>query len=119
MLKSNFLLLLFCYCLFSPFSSSAEDVKDSLRTCVAVRLSSAPKVDGKLDDNVWKSANLYSDFIQNRPIEGAKPTYPTEVKIAYTDFAIYVYAKLFDSHPDSILHQLGKRDDNGLNGDYF
>jgi hypothetical protein len=97
----------------------AEDVKDSLRTCVAVRLSSAPKVDGKLDDAVWNSANLYSDFIQNRPIEGTQPTYPTEVKIAYTDYAVYVYAKLKDEHPDSILHQLGKRDDNGLNGDYF
>ncbi len=119
MFKSNFPLLLFCFCLFLSFHVNADDAKDTLRTCIAVRLSSAPKVDGKLDDAVWNSANIYGEFIQNRPIEGSQPTYPTEVKIAYTDYAVYVYAKLKDQHPDSILHQLGKRDDNGLNGDYF
>ncbi len=119
MLKSYQLLHLFCYSLLLSLSAKAEDNKDSLRTCIAVRLSAAPKIDGKLDDEVWKSANLYSDFIQSRPIEGAIPTFPTEVKIAYTDYAVYVYAKLKDEHPDSILQQLGKRDDYGLNGDYF
>lgn len=119
MSKSNSLLLLLFVCLFSSFSALGDTPKDTLRNCIAVRLSSAPKVDGKLDDAVWASATTYGDFTQSRPIEGSKPTYPTEIKIAYTDYAVYVYAKLFDEHPDSILHQLGKRDDNGLNGDYF
>ena len=47
------------------------------------------------------------------------PSFRTEVKIAYDDYAIYVLAQMYDPHPDSILSQLGLRDEEHLNADMF
>ncbi|TAL58064.1 MAG: hypothetical protein EPN85_12460 [Bacteroidetes bacterium] len=94
-------------------------LEDSLKTLKAIRITSAPKIDGLLDEEVWKNAEAASDFIQNSPIEGAKPSQRTEIKIIYDNYAIYVGATMYDSAPDSILHELGNRDDNGLNADNF
>ncbi|HRH65752.1 MAG TPA: DUF5916 domain-containing protein [Bacteroidia bacterium] len=91
---------------------------DTTKVCVASRIASAPKIDGTLNESFWTGIHAVSDFIMNRPIEGGSPTQRTEVKIAYDNKAVYVGAMLFDTHPDSILHELGNRDD-GLNADYF
>jgi len=93
--------------------------QDSTKTLNALRTASAPKIDGLLDDDVWKNAEVASDFIQRDPIEGAKPSQKTEVKIVYDDYAIYVGAMMYDTAPDSILHELGNRDDDELNADFF
>jgi hypothetical protein len=93
--------------------------QDSLKTLKALRVTTPPKIDGLLDDEIWKNAEVTSDFIQNTPVEGAKPTQRTEVRIIYDDYAIYVGAMMYDTAPDSILHELGSRDDNGLNAENF
>src|ERR1051326_3046393 len=92
---------------------------DSLKTITAHQITVSPKIDGLLDDEVWKSAIGVSDFVQNTPNEGKLPTQKTEVKILYDNFAIYVGAMMYDSSPDSILHELGNRDDGDLNADKF
>jgi hypothetical protein len=88
----------------------AESPPDTLKKYNAVRINQPIKIDGKLDDDAWKNANTISDFMMNRPLEGGTPTQRTEVKIVYDNTAIYVGAMLFDTHPDSILHELGLRD---------
>ena len=70
----------------------------------ATRIASSPKIDGVLDDEVWKNAESVSDFIQNFPKEGGVPSQKTEVKIVYDNLAIYVGAMMYDTSPDSILH---------------
>ncbi|MCY4028263.1 MAG: DUF5916 domain-containing protein [Acidobacteria bacterium] len=61
----------------------------------ARRTDEPPSIDGRLDDAVWRSATLVSDFIQTNPVEGAAPTERTEVRIAYDAdhlyFAFYAY----------------------------
>ncbi|HNP49258.1 MAG TPA: DUF5916 domain-containing protein [Bacteroidia bacterium] len=91
---------------------------DTTKVSVASRITEAPKIDGVLNEPCWANISAVSDFIMNRPLEGGTPTQKTEVKIAYDNKAIYVAAMLFDTHPDSILHELGNRDD-GLNADFF
>jgi len=86
---------------------------------MASRTSEPPKIDGVLDDATWKNCIPINDFTMSRPIEGGKPTQQTEVRIAYDDRAVYVAAMMYDTHPDSILHELGNRDDNDLNADAF
>jgi hypothetical protein len=120
--------IFFCslFLLFILQQSSAV-VQDSLKKYSAVRVDVAPKIDGSLDDIAWAQANVITDFVMNRPNEGGQPTLKTEVKIVYDNFAIYVGAMLYDSAPDSILHELGLRDGfdpatgnfNDLNADYF
>ncbi len=93
--------------------------QDSLKKVQAYRLTIEPKIDGILDDDVWKKAIAVSDFIQNMPYQGAAATQKTEVRIAYDDAAIYVGAMMYETAPDSILQELGNRDDQGLNADKF
>src|ERR1041385_3891749 len=93
--------------------------QDSTKVCHAVRISHPPKIDGALDDVSWREAMPVSDFVMSRPDEGGKPTQKTEVRVLYDNRAVYVGAMMYDSHPDSILHELGNRDDGDLNADAF
>ena len=93
--------------------------QDSLKTMNAIRFVKSPVIDGKSDEPEWKNAIGNNNFIQSRPLEGGTPSQITEVKVGYTNDAIYVFADLYDNHPDSILRQLGKRDEMDMNADYF
>ena len=108
----RFLLLLFVLFSLSVLGN------DTTKVCIASRITVPPKIDGVLNESFWSDIKPVSDFVMNRPIEGGKPTQRTEVRIAYDNKAVYVAAMLYDNNPDSILHELGNRDD-GLNADYF
>ncbi len=88
---------------------------DSLRA-QAQRISTRPKIDGQLDEQVWKEAIPLSGFIQSDPRQGTQASFQTMVYILYDDEAIYFGAEMFDNSPDSILLQLGDRD-HDLNAD--
>jgi len=75
-----------------------------------------PKIDGVLNDSTWKKAVTAADFYQYRPYNGREPSFPTEVKIIYDDRAVYIGARMYDPHPDSIYRELGNRDYRGLAG---
>lgn len=85
---------------------------------VAVRTPHPPSIDGKADDSVWTLAAPVTDFHQYEPYFAAPAGQASEVRILYDNHALYIGARLFDSAPDSILTQLGNRDDN-LNADFF
>ena len=83
------------------------------------RTVEAPKIDGILDDDVWKQARIATGFVSNRPEIGkiAPKAERTEVKMTYDDNAIYVAAYLYDN-PTKIMKQLTSRDNFGQT-DYF
>jgi len=56
----------------------------------AVHVKDAPVLDGKLDDDVWRSAPPTSAFTQKSPVEGAAPTERTTVRVVYDDDALYI-----------------------------
>jgi hypothetical protein len=107
------LLILFSFCIFTH--SSGQDVRKSV---VATRTGAEPKIDGNLNDSVWRNATVITDFKQQLPIYNKNQSFKTEVRILYDNAAIYVSSKMYDPHPDSILRQLGNRDDD-LNADMF
>lgn len=109
----------FLHPLFLLFFFISAHAQDSTKKFIAVRTSSAPRIDGLLDDDAWKNIPAVSDFIQALPTEGEKVSQKTEIKIIYDDAAIYVGAMMYDVSPDSILQELGNRDDDGLNADKF
>ncbi len=81
-----------------------------------VRLSTKkPVIDGKLDDECWKTGEWAGDFIQFVPSEGGIPTLPTEIKVLYDDKNIYVAFRAYDNEPDKIQKYAGLRDE--LSGD--
>ncbi|MDA9968319.1 carbohydrate binding family 9 domain-containing protein [Salibacteraceae bacterium] len=75
-------------------------------------------VDGKMEEESWLNANIATNFLELNPTEGNKPVYKTDVKVLYDDNNIYILGYCYDPHPDSIMTQLGERDDR-LNADHF
>ncbi len=87
-----------------------------------IRLTTAePVIDGKLDDDCWKTGKWAGDFTQFIPKEGSKPSLPTEVKILYDDKNIYVAIRAFDNESGKIDKIAGLRDDmvGDMVGDNF
>lgn len=93
--------------------------QDSLKVARAYNAQSSPTIDGRLVEQEWNAAQPIVGFKQNVPYFAANERFTTEVKILYDDFGVYVGATMFDPHPDSILQQLGNRDDEYLNADFF
>ncbi len=90
------------------------------KTLEASRTKTPPVIDGILNDSVWIQASTAEGFFQYEPHNDRSASQPTQVRILYDDHAIYIAAKMLDSHPDSILTEMGLRDaDNQLNADQF
>ena len=73
------------------------------------RVDTAPVIDGKLDEEMWKSATRFGDFIQTRPGDLIAPSKPTEVLMAYDSKHLYVAFRAFDE-PDKVRATVAKRD---------
>lgn len=72
-------------------------------------------IDGKLDEEIWKSAPIATDFVTLEPDNG-KPIAQnkrTEVKVLYDNNGIYIAATMYDDEPSKILKEISKRDDFG------
>lgn len=81
---------------------SVEVQQVEAKSLRAVKVNTAPILDGKLDDPVWRQAEVVTDFHQNRPGDHATPSEPTELYVIYTSDALYIGARMFDSEPDQI-----------------
>ncbi len=62
----------------------------------------APRIDGKLDDNIWQQIPPITNFIQLWPQEGATATESSEVRIAYDRRFLYFAFKFYDKNPELI-----------------
>lgn len=72
-------------------------------------------IDGKMNETIWKSAAVATDFVMLEPDNG-KPIAEnkrTEIKVLYDNEAIYVAALLYDDEPTKILKEISQRDDFG------
>ena len=85
------------------------------------KIFKSPKIDGILNDEVWKNIDIAKDFSQLEPNNGEKEKYHqrTEVKMCYDDKNIYFGVMMYDNAPDSILTELSKRDQTNKNYDEF
>lgn len=98
--------LFYAFVLFAFHFTSAHA---QTKTINAVEVKSAPKLDGKLDDVVWQNATAATGFIIKNPDYGKPSAQKTEVKIIYTNDALYIGAYLHDD-PKLIRNTLTSRD---------
>src|SRR6201988_5122789 len=76
----------------------------------AIRQQSTPRLDGRLTESVWLSAQAITNLTQRDPNEGAPAIENTEVRFAYDDDALYVGARMFSSGPRAIRALATRRD---------
>ena len=77
-------------------------------------------IDAELNETSWKDAEIATDFVSLEPKNGTPipEEFKTEVKILYSNDAVYIGAKLYDPNPDKILKELVERDEIGTS-DFF
>ncbi len=73
------------------------------------KFSASPVIDGKLDDEIWKSASVLKDLIQTSPGDNVAASKPTEVYIGYDTANLYVAFKCWDEK-DKIRATVAQRD---------
>jgi hypothetical protein len=104
--------------ILTPFLAFSQVPKKSITTH---KVSAQIEVDGVLNDSVWINAPMAEGFRQFNPGNGeVEPkNQKTQVKVVYSDQAIYIGAIMYDNAPDSILTQLTARDNYNQNNDWF
>jgi hypothetical protein len=78
-------------------------------TVEAVRMPDGAeiRIDGFLNEDVWRLVEPITDFRQQDPVEGGVPSEPSEIRLLYDSQALYIGAMFYDSNPSGILaHQL-------------
>jgi hypothetical protein len=97
-----------------PLRAQTSSPDAAGKRAVAVRVEGeAPRLDGRLDDAIWRKARPIADFIQKDPVEGAEPSERTEVAFAYDDDALYVGARMYSVDPSAIQAIVTRRDNSG------
>ena len=66
-------------------------------------------IDGRGDEEAWKTATVFKDFYQTSPGENIAPSKPTEVLMMYDEKHLYVLFKCWDER-DKIRATIAKRD---------
>jgi len=69
----------------------------------------AIKLDGELNESIWKNAELLTDFTQNFPTDSLLACGNTEIFFTYDDDNFYIAAKCYTSGSDFTVQSL-KRD---------
>jgi hypothetical protein len=80
----------------------------------AIRVDQPPKIDGVLDDEVWKKAPLVEEFTQQEPREGAAASERTEVRVLYDGRTLHIGVHAFDAQPSAIVATEMRRDSDRL-----
>src|ERR1051325_6011545 len=111
----------------SPSSLEAPDKKSSKKTAdtpkrsvaippekakpiVVPRFATAPVIDGKLDDEVWKQAAVLKNFYQINPGDNTTPSAATEVSVGFDSKFLYVAFHCYDD-PAKVRGTVAKRDE--------
>lgn len=82
----------------------------ALRPIYAVRVDKGPKMDGVLNDAVWKEARPIEGFVQRDPDYWVPTTERTVARILYDHKQIYFGFECFDSEPTQIVANYMRRD---------
>lgn len=103
----------------APASGASAISLDAPRSMRAVRVDQPIRLDGRFDEAAWAAADVAKDFVQRQPQVGQPSSERTEVRVLYDESAVYVAARMFDPHPDSMQAPLARRDQAVANSEWF
>ncbi|MFB0519470.1 MAG: DUF5916 domain-containing protein, partial [Acidobacteriota bacterium] len=90
------------------FSDEQEGEADKI--LIASRASVPPRIDDRLDDEVWQSPPLVKEFISYFPLYGEVLPQKTVIWLAYDSKNLYFAFKCYDTEPEKIKTSITKRD---------
>jgi hypothetical protein len=94
-----------------PTPGAASDTPAELKQAHATRVEQGRiHLDGRLDEEIWQTAQPLIDFEQAEPIEGAAPTDPMEVRFLYDDTALWIGARMRSVNARGIQAPMSRRD---------
>src|SRR5258705_13170260 len=70
-------------------------------TVRAIHLDFPLRLDGRLDDELYRTVPAIGDFIQTEPLDGAAPSERTEAWIMFDATTVYFSARCWDSSSPS------------------
>jgi len=74
------------------------------------QISSPIKVDGSLDEEGWKQAQILELNYEISPRENVAPPVKTEILLAYDESRLYIGFRAYDPEPSKIRAHYGERD---------
>ncbi|MFC1717328.1 POTRA domain-containing protein [Candidatus Poribacteria bacterium] len=98
----------------APSEKSEEVVAEveELPSVAAVKTSTPPVIDGKLDDECWKSAGIIRNFVSADGVDLADE--PTEAYLLWDDEKIYIGIKCYESRMETIAIATMENDRAGI-----
>jgi hypothetical protein len=100
----------------APPPPTAPDVirrdSEGRATVRAVRVAQPLRIDGALDEALYREVPSMSEFIQVEPDGGQAATERTETWIAFDDDNVYVSFKVWDSQMETLIATEMRRDSN-------
>ena len=99
---------------FASGSERSAGVLVGRPTVVVPTTADVPRIDGRLDDALWGSAVRITEFVQQRPLDGAPASEETEIFVAYDSSNLYFGLYAHYSSPDLVRANRVDRDQTTL-----
>ncbi|MBT5484265.1 MAG: carbohydrate binding family 9 domain-containing protein [Gammaproteobacteria bacterium] len=121
MLKSTKILALAYLMLFSVNGLAQQGaLQNSATKSVSIPvLSGNVTINGVLDEDTWSQAVLIEDLHQVFPEEYVSPSQPTQVRVFYTENALYIGALMLESDADQITDRVLRQGQSLSSDDVF
>ncbi len=100
--------------LLLPVPALAQTQAAPPPTVRASRVAQPLRIDGKLDEDAYKTTPAITGFVQQEPDEFKPATEKTEAWIFFDDDNVYVSAKNYESHPERRVANEMRRDTGQL-----
>jgi hypothetical protein len=94
-----------CVCLSLIWAADLAISQEPSQSSFEVHIERVPEgtqvvVDGELDEPLWAQAARLGALVATEPIDGAEPTHPTDVRMAYDSENLYVGVVCHDDPSD-------------------
>jgi len=104
-------LLLTAFLIVTAEASTRYSGRDGQLEIPVPRIGRPPKIDGRLDEDVWQQAPILCGFTQFMPTDGVPACEETEALVFYDHQAIYFGLKCYYQDPSTVKATLTNRDE--------
>ncbi|MEP6951145.1 MAG: DUF5916 domain-containing protein [Ginsengibacter sp.] len=112
------LCFLLSFILMGTLTMCAQKKNESFQLHIH-KATSLIKVDGTMDEEAWKDADVTTDFFMVLPMDTSLATVKTEVRMCYDEHNLYLIAVCFKSTPGRYFVESLRRDFSFLKNDNF